>query len=209
MSAVSSLAATSQPTVSVLLWIPSATSISCASATSRKFLSSTAITLRSGAAFSNTTPGARRFRARAGAASRSTPPALLAVSLPEMQAAAQDEGQHLAYTRQMNLIFVAEWDRLAGDANARALAFDAMQNVARGLDLFAARDNARNAVAQRIDTVKILVENNSGISLNGKTLVVAIDPGRGYAGRSSSRAVARALSRLLSVRQVTPGCPQF
>ncbi len=139
----------------------------------------------------------------------STPPALLAVSLPEMQAAAQDEGQHLAYTRQMNLIFVAEWDRLAGDANARALAFDAMQNVARGLDLFAARDNARNAVAQRIETVKLLVENNSGISLNGKTLVVAIDTGRGYAGRSSSRAVARALSRLLSVRQATTGSQQF
>lgn len=139
----------------------------------------------------------------------STPPGLLAVSLPEMQAAAQDEGQHLAYTRQLNVIFVSDWNRLADDANARALAFDAMQNVARGLDRFAGRDDARNAVIQRIDTIRLSIEKGSGISLNGKTLVVAIDPDRGYAGRSSSRAIAKNLSKLLSVRQANTGSQQF
>jgi hypothetical protein len=133
----------------------------------------------------------------------SSPPALLTVSLPEMQAAAQDEGQHLAYTRQLNVIFVADWGKLGDDANARALAFDAMQNVARGLDRFAARDDARNAVVQRIDTIRLSVAKNSGIALSGKTLLIALDPDRGYSGRLSSRAVAHALAHLLSVRQAT------
>jgi uncharacterized protein DUF4908 len=131
----------------------------------------------------------------------SEPPQLLNVALPEMQAAAQDEGQHLAYTRQLNVVFLADWDKLNDDANARALAFDALQNVARGLDRFAARDDTRQALAQHVDTVKIAVAKNTGIALNGKMLVVAIDPGRGFAGRLSSRAVVHALSGLLKVRQ--------
>jgi uncharacterized protein DUF4908 len=131
----------------------------------------------------------------------SEPPTLLNVSLPEIQAAAQDEGQHLAYSRQLNIVFSADWDKLNEDANARALAFDAMQNVARGLDRFSTRADARNALVQHVGAVKIAVARKPSIILNQKTLVVSIDPDLGYSGRSSSRAVARALSRLLNVKQ--------
>jgi hypothetical protein len=131
----------------------------------------------------------------------SEPPSLLNVSLPEMQAAAQDEGQHLAYARQLNIVFSADWQRLNEDANARALAFDSLQNVARGLDHFSSRDDARNALLKRVDSVKIAIAKKTGVELNGKTLVVAIDPDRGYAGRSSSHAIARALSQILNVQQ--------
>jgi hypothetical protein len=131
----------------------------------------------------------------------SSPPELLTVSLPEMQAAAQDEAQHLTYARQLNLIFNVDWNALANDATARALTFDALQNVARGLDRFSSHDDARNAVGQRIDTVKLQLSKRQSITLSGKTLVVAIVTDRSYEGRASSRAIARALSRLLSVRQ--------
>ncbi len=133
----------------------------------------------------------------------SEPPVLLNVSLPEMQAAAQDEGQHLAYARQLNVVFVADWNTLAGDSGARALAFDALQNVARGLDRFTQHDDARNAVVQRIGTVRLVTAKKAAVSLAGKMLLVAIDPNAGYAGRQSSRAIARSLSRLLSVRQAS------
>src|SRR5262249_41573970 len=59
----------------------------------------------------------------------STPPSPLQISLPDFQTAAQDEAQHLAYSHQLHLSFSADWDRLSGDANARALVFDAMQNA--------------------------------------------------------------------------------
>jgi Domain of unknown function (DUF4908) len=133
----------------------------------------------------------------------STAPQLLTVSLPEIQAAAQDEGQHLAYARQVNLVFVADWDKLAGDTNARTLAFDAMQNAAHGLDRFAARDDARNALGQKVDTVRMVLAKKPAVSLSGKTLVIAFDADLGFAGRSSSRAIARDLSHLLSVRQAS------
>jgi hypothetical protein len=131
----------------------------------------------------------------------STPPQLLSVSLPEIQAAAQDEGQHLAYARQLNLIFVADWDKL--DTNARALAFDAMQNAARGLDRFAEHDAARNALGQKVGTVRLVLAKKPAVSLFGKTLVIAFDADLGFAGRSSSRAIAKSLSHLLSVRQAS------
>lgn len=131
----------------------------------------------------------------------STPPAPQPISLNDLQLAAQDEAAHLAYARKVNLTFSADWRALSADANARAVVFDAMQNVARGLERFAQRDDARSAVAQRISSVKLTVGKNDGVLLWGRTLVVGIDANKGYAGRASSRAVAQSLAKLLSVRQ--------
>jgi hypothetical protein len=132
----------------------------------------------------------------------STPPLPSQITLGDFQNAAQDEAQHLAYAHQLHLSFAADWNALAGDANARALVFDAMQNTARGLDRVASRDDGRNALIQKVSSVKLVV-GKSGVLLSGRTLVVSVDAGRGYGGRQSSRAVAQALSRLLSVKQAT------
>jgi hypothetical protein len=133
----------------------------------------------------------------------STPPLPSQISLPDIQNAAQDEAQHLVYSHQLHVSFAADWNVLIADANARAFVFDAMQNAARGLDRFASRDDGRNALAQRVSSVKFVLGKMSAVQLSGRTLVVSVDAGHGYAGRESSRAVAQALSRLLSVKQAT------
>ncbi len=55
-----------------------------------------------------------------------------------MQRAADDESEHVSYVRRVKLAFSADWPALASDVMLRALAFDAMQNAARGIDRFAA-----------------------------------------------------------------------
>ena len=132
----------------------------------------------------------------------STPPLPSPISLPDIQNAAQDEAQHLAYSHQLHIGFTADWNSLGGDANARSLVFDALQNTTRGFDRFASRDDGRNALAQKVSSVRLVLGKASGVLLSGKTLVVSVDAGHGYVGRASSRAVAQALSRLLSVKQV-------
>jgi hypothetical protein len=126
------------------------------------------------------------------------------VSLADMQIAAEDESQHLSYTRKIAVSFVTDWNVL-NDANTRALMFDALQNAARGLERFAGHDTARAALAQKLTTVKLVLGKPSAILLWGKTLVIAVDPGRGYSGRASSREICVALSKLLSVRQAANG----
>jgi len=130
----------------------------------------------------------------------SLPPSLAQLSLSDMQAAAQDEAEHLGYSRQLSLSFVADWAALGSDAKLRAVTFDAMQNVARGLDMFAASSAAHAALTQKVDSVKLVEAGGKPtISLNGRTLLVTFSASRGYAGRASSHAIARALGKLFSV----------
>ena len=131
----------------------------------------------------------------------STPPLPLQISLPDFQSAAADVAQHLAYSHQLHLSFSVDWNTLSADTNTRAIVFDAMQNTTRGLDRFASRNDARNALAQKISQVKFVLGKTSTVQLSGRTLVVSVDASRGYAGRESSRAVSLALSRLLSLKQ--------
>ena len=66
----------------------------------------------------------------------SLPPSPGQISLFDMQNAAEDEAEHLAYSRRIHLTFTADWNALAGDTRMRALCFDAMENAARGIDRF-------------------------------------------------------------------------
>ncbi len=128
----------------------------------------------------------------------STPPSPTAVSIQDIQSAAADEAQHLSYTRRLDLSFIANWNMLSSDPAARAFALDTMENTARGLDSFAASPAGRDGFARRIDTVSVEEAARPTITLNGRTLIVTFNPGRGYVGRASSRAIARGLGRLLS-----------
>jgi hypothetical protein len=126
-------------------------------------------------------------------------PAVRLVSLTDMQRAAADETDHLAYSRGVHVAFLAEWPLLAGDRAMRAFAFDAMQNAARGIDRFAKSAAARAALTARVDTVQLLASGRPLMTLRGKTLNVAFNPTQGFSGRASSRAIARNLSQLLAV----------
>jgi hypothetical protein len=127
------------------------------------------------------------------------PPSLGMISLADMQNAAEDEAEHLAYSRRVHLNFTADWNALAGDSRLRALCFDALENTARGIDRYAISTPARAAFTKRIDQVRMALGTKPIMFLSGKTLNVTFNAQAGYAGRASSRGITRALGQLLSV----------
>ncbi len=129
----------------------------------------------------------------------SMPPVLAPVSITAMQNAAGDEAEHLSYIYGLHLTFSADWTALAADPSLRALAFDALQNTARGIDRFAASAVARLAVTKKFDCVQMETGGRPTISLHGRTLFVTFVPSQGFIGRASSHGIARALGQLLSV----------
>lgn len=126
-------------------------------------------------------------------------PSLGMISLSEMQTAAEDEAEHLAYSRRIHLNFTADWNALAGDARLRALCFDALENTARGIDRFVISAPARAAFSKKIDQVRMALGTKPIMFLSGKTLNVTFNAQSGYAGRASSHGITRALGQLLSV----------
>ncbi|MDE2184918.1 MAG: DUF4908 domain-containing protein [Alphaproteobacteria bacterium] len=129
----------------------------------------------------------------------SVPPSLPQVSLQQMQSAADDEAAHLAYARGIHLSFTADWSGVAVDSSLRALAFDAMENAARGIDRFTANPAARTAFSQRVVAVRLQTSAKPYIKITDKVLIVTFNPRDGYFGRASSRAIAFALGKLFGI----------
>jgi len=125
------------------------------------------------------------------------PPQPPGVSTSEMQTAANDEAERLAYIRRINVQFTADWNGLGENASARAFAFDAMENTARGIERFSGGGEHREAFAKHVSQVMIVLGSRPTLGLNGRTLVVSFNPGMGFAGRASSRAIARALGNVV------------
>ncbi len=119
-----------------------------------------------------------------------------------MQNAAEDEAEHLAYSRLLHLGFTADWAALAGDSRLWALCFDALDNTVRGIEWFIALGKGRAAFARKIDGVCMALGNKPVIFMSGKTLNVTFNAQHGYAGRAAGRGIARGLGQMLSV-QVT------
>lgn len=116
-----------------------------------------------------------------------------------MQSAADDEAAHLSYARGVHVSITADWNALSGDSGLRSLAFDGMENAARGIDRFTANPAARAVFTQRVSAVRMQTSEKPMIQMNGKTLIVTFDPRQGYMGRASSRAIAFALGKLFAV----------
>jgi len=129
----------------------------------------------------------------------SNPPSPPSVSLSQMQGAADDEASHLGYVRNVHVSFTADWGALGSDSGLRAIAFDAMENAARGIDRFTANPAARAAFVQRVTTIHMQTNDRPLIRLTGKTLIVTFNPRDGYQGRASSRAISFALGKLFSI----------
>ena len=129
-----------------------------------------------------------------------TIPELPNVSLSDIQNAAEDEAQHLAYRRGLRLTVTADWAAISADGPTRALAFDAMENAVRGLDRYSYGAAGREMLAHRVDTLIIETAAKPTLRLKAKTLIVTFNPARGFEGRASSRAIARALGSIFSRR---------
>lgn len=129
----------------------------------------------------------------------SLPPSPGQISLYDVQNAAEDEAEHLAYSRRIHLTFTADWSALAGDTRMRALCFDAMENAGRGIDRFVTNSQGRTAFAKKVEQVRMALGTKPLMFMSGKTLNITFDVRSGYAGRASSHGIARALGQLLSV----------
>jgi hypothetical protein len=126
------------------------------------------------------------------------PPVPASISAADLKGALADEGSHFSYADNLGLRFTTDAASL-GDADSRAMAFDALANTQAGLERFvAAGAGARQALARRVSSVK-LEKGKPGMSLAGRTLVVRYAPADGFLGRPSSHAVAHQLGKLLSV----------
>lgn len=133
----------------------------------------------------------------------SMPPSPPEVSLDEVRSAAADESLHLAYMNRLNLGFTAAWNTLAANDNLRAWSFDTIENTARGIDLFAESADGRKALVSHVGIVLVTTSGKPTLRLAGKELIVTYDPGKGYAGRASSRAIARALGIVFHISPKT------
>ena len=119
------------------------------------------------------------------------------ISIQDMQSAAGEEAEHLGYVRRINVQFVVDWNALGDNPSWRAIAFDAMENAARGIERFCIGGAQHDAFARRVSAVTITPSSHPTLGLNGRTLIVTYNPGMGFAGRASSRAIARALGNVV------------
>jgi hypothetical protein len=128
----------------------------------------------------------------------SSAPVLPAISMQQMQSAADDETSHLGYVRGIRISFFADQNAVAENA-VRALAFDTMENAARGIDRFTSNPAARGIFGQRISSVRIAVSDRPYIKVDNRVLIVTFNPRTGYFGRASSNAISTALGKLFGV----------
>ena len=69
----------------------------------------------------------------------------------------------------------------------------------RGSSASSPRPPAAAAFTKRFDTVRIVQGDKPTIAISGRTLLVSFAPAAGAAGRASSRAIAFALGKMLSL----------
>ncbi len=130
----------------------------------------------------------------------SSAPVLPAISVQQMQSAADDETSHLGYVRGLKITFFTDQNAIPENA-VRALAFDTMENAARGIDRFTANPAARGSFGQRVSSVRIAIADKPYIKIDNRVLIVTFNPHTGYFGRASSNAISFALGKLFGIPQ--------
>jgi hypothetical protein len=128
----------------------------------------------------------------------STPPVLSAVGTQQLSGATEDEAGRLSGARGLKLSFQVDQSTMY-ENGVRALAFDTMENAARGIERFTANPAARNAFSQRIASVRIAVADKPYIKITDKILIVSFNPRTGYFGRASSKAISSALGKVFGI----------
>jgi Domain of unknown function (DUF4908) len=129
------------------------------------------------------------------------PPSPPMIGPGEMQNTMSVEAQRLFAARRLQIGFNVDWGAF-GSPLARSYAFDALQNAARGIERFTASAAGHDAVARRFDTVTVApTGGRPDFTINGHTLVVMFNSGRGFAGCASSRAMTQWLSEALWPRR--------
>jgi hypothetical protein len=124
---------------------------------------------------------------------------VLSINNAELQAALNDEANHLNYVQNIALKFSADPAVLAADPETRGRAFNALINAATGIERFlAATPVARPLLVKRVNSVKVAEGGKPTIALLGQTLVVSFVPSEGHEGHASSLAVQQELGKLFA-----------
>ncbi|HSS13053.1 MAG TPA: DUF4908 domain-containing protein [Rhizomicrobium sp.] len=124
---------------------------------------------------------------------------VLSINNAELQAALNDEANHLNYVQNIALKFSADPAVLASDPETRGRAFDALINAAMGIERFlTATPAARPLLVKRVNSVKVAEGGKPTIALLGQTLLVSFVPGEGHEGHASSLAIQQELGRLFA-----------
>lgn len=130
-----------------------------------------------------------------------TIPAKLSVPVASLTAALNDEESHLAYTQHLKLRFSVDAAVLNGSDDTRAYGFDTLVNSGMGIERILATPAGQAAFTHRFDSVRIVEGDKPTIAISGRTLLVSFVPSAGAAGRASSRAIAYALGKMLSLQE--------
>ncbi|MGH6828399.1 MAG: DUF4908 domain-containing protein [Rhizomicrobium sp.] len=128
-----------------------------------------------------------------------SPEPALQVPAASLAQALGDEASHLAYIQHLRLRFSADAAILNGNDEARAYGFDTLVNTEMGIELLIASPAGRAAFTRSFDSVRIVEGDKPTIAISGRTLLVSFVPSAGAVGRASSRAIAYALGKMLSV----------
>lgn len=128
-------------------------------------------------------------------------PPHLAVPAASLTTALSDEESHLNYTQHLKLRFAVDAAVVNGGDDARAYAFDTLVNSEMGIERLIGTPAGRAAFIQRFDQVRIVEGDKPTIAISGRTLLVSFVPSAGAAGRASSRAIAYALGKMLTVSE--------
>lgn len=121
------------------------------------------------------------------------------ISLSDLQGAASGAAQHFASMRRLHFSIAMDWAAIESDSGLRALYNDAMQNAVRGIERFTSSAAGREAMSKRVETVSIVAAPRPKVIMASRTLQVTFNPGAGYVGRASSRAIARGLVKLFAI----------
>ena len=87
-------------------------------------------------------------------------------------------------------------DSTAGEIHQLAIGI-AEVHSARGIERFTHASAGRETISDHVTTVTLATAMRPTLRLYDKTLIVTFNPDRGYFGRASSRAIARALMLVL------------
>jgi len=128
----------------------------------------------------------------------SSAPVLPAISMQQIQSATDDETSHLSYVRGLKINFSADQNAMA-ESNVRSLAFDTLENAARGIARFTTNPAAKSAFGQRVSAVHVVVSDKPYIKIDNRVLIVTFNPRTGYFGRASSNAISFALGKLFGI----------
>ncbi|HTQ13839.1 MAG TPA: DUF4908 domain-containing protein [Rhizomicrobium sp.] len=129
------------------------------------------------------------------------PPSPPSIGPGEMQNQMNLEAQRLQAGRRLQVNFSVDWNHF-GSPLARAYAFNALQNAARGIERFTATPYGHDAFERHVDTVTVApTGGRPDFAFNGHTLVVMFNSGRGFEGCASSREMAEWLAEAFGQRR--------